>query len=501
MNVLLLSPEFPQTFWSYTHALRFIGKKAVSPPLGLLTVAALLPSSWNKRLVDLSVQTWREEDLQWADCFFISAMGIQREATLALVKRCKAAGKTIVAGGPLFTADEAFFDEVDHFILGEGELTLPPFLKDLANGNAQRFYRPQAGEYADMAASPAPMWELLNANAYNCMSLQYSRGCPFACEFCSVTAMLGRVPRVKRVEQVLHELDGLVARGWRGPVFFVDDNLIGRRKDVKADLLPALARWQAEHHPLALQTQVSIDLADDAELVELMCLAGFDTVFVGIETPEESSLAECGKRQNRGRDLAASVRLLQRAGLEVQAGFIVGFDNDTPATFQRQIDFIQRCGIATAMVGLLQALSGTRLYERLEREHRLLRNSTGNNVDGSTNFVPRMGMDCLNEGYAQLLRGIYAPRPYYQRVRRFLREYRRPQIQGAMDAARVQAFFRSLLHLGILGRERWQFWHLLTWTALRRPVMFSKAVQLAICGHHYMHISRECIAAAEPAHA
>ena len=340
MNILLLYPEFPNTFWSYSSALWFVGKKAVSPPLGLLTVAALLPEKWNKRLVDLNTASLKDEDLHWADYVFVSAMGVQRPATAALVRRCKAAGKKIVAGGPLFTAEEAFFDEVDHFILNEAELTLPPFLADLEKGTAQRIYRSDA--FADLSLSPIPLWGLLKKKQYSCMSVQYSRGCPFACDFCSVTAMLGRTPRSKDGAQVLRELDALQASGWRGPVFFVDDNLIGRRSAAKRDLLPALATWQQDHGPTPLLTQVSIDLADDPELVQLMCRAGFDQVFVGIETPDGASLDECGKRQNRNRDLANDVRTLQHAGLEVQGGFIVGFDHDTAATFQRQIDFIQR---------------------------------------------------------------------------------------------------------------------------------------------------------------
>jgi len=486
MNVLLAYPEIPDTFWSYSHALRFIGKRAVSPPLGLLTVAAMLPVAWSKRLVDLNVARLSDRDLAWADCVMVSAMGIQRASAHALVRRCRAAGKRVIAGGPLFTAERALFEEVDHFILNEAELTLPPFLADLQKGCARRIYETE--EYADLRTTPIPMLSLLNQKRYSTMCLQYSRGCPFACDFCSVTAMLGRTPRVKQASQVIAELDALYASGWRGPVFFVDDNLIGPRKALRTELLPALIAWQRRHGPVPLFTQVSVDLADDPELVQQMCRAGFDTVFIGIETPDGESLNECGKRQNRNRDLAANIRSLQRAGLEVQGGFIVGFDHDTPAIFQRQIEFIQKSGIVTAMVGLLQAPPGTTLYQRMAKENRLRGGSTGDNVDGTTNILPRMGLPALSQGYARLLESLYAPRPYYQRVRTFLREYRLPQVRLPVRRMQIRAFVRSIVLLGIAGRERWHYWRLLAWTMLHRPTLLPTAIRLSILGRHYLRI-------------
>ena len=484
MNVLLLYPEFPNTFWSYSHALWYVGKRAVSPPLGLLTVGALLPESWGKKLVDLNVQRLKQHDLDWADYVFISAMSIQRASTQKLVQRCKAAGKKIVVGGPLFSVEDAFFSEVDHFVLNEAELTLPPFLADLERGEAKRIYRSEA--YADLSESPLPMWSLLeHKHKYESMSVQYSRGCPFNCDFCSVTAMLGRKPRHKTAGQMMAELDALHADGWRGQVFFVDDNLIGNRAALKNDLLPALIEWQKTHGPRGFFTQVSIDLADDPELTREMTRAGFDTVFIGIETPEVESLVECGKKQNSCRDLTTSVKKLQRAGLEVQAGFIVGFDHDTPTIFQRQTEFIQKSGIVTAMVGQLQALTGTRLYDRMKQEGRLSGVSTGDNVDGTTNIIPRMGIERLREGYARLLKSIYAPRPYYKRVRTFLREYRRPEVRPPLTLSDVQAFLNSLLYLGVIGRERFEYWRLLLWTMVNRPSLFALAVRMAICGHHF----------------
>ena len=483
MNILLLYPEFPDTFWSFKHALKLAHKRASSPPLGLLTVAALLPGEWAKRLCDLNVDKLTADDLAWADAVFISAMLVQREAARQLIARCRQAGLRIIAGGPLFTSEFEQFSEVDHFVLNEAELTLPSFLADWGAGRAKRVYATSG--FADIGRSPAPLWELLDMRRYASMSLQYSRGCPFHCEFCNVTALFGHRPRTKSTAQVLAELDGLYARGWRGSVFFVDDNFIGNRRHLKSDLLPALIAWQKRRSSLSFYTEVSIDLADDPQLVAMMAEAGFDTVFIGIETPEEAGLVESGKHQNQSRDLMQDIRGLQRAGLQVQGGFIVGFDSDTPAIFQRQIDFIQKSGIVTAMVGLLQALPGTRLHERLQREDRLRAQVSGNNVDVSTNIVPAMSLEALQEGYKKILRHIYSPQRYYQRLRAFLQEYRPPPVRSALSLHYKMAFFHALYRLGIFGRERIYFWRMMLWTLFHRPRLLSQAVTLAIYGYHF----------------
>jgi radical SAM superfamily enzyme YgiQ (UPF0313 family) len=375
MNILLVYPEFPDTFWSFKHALRFVRKKAGSPPLGLLTVAAMLPVAWEKRLVDLNVTGLSQKDLLWADYVFISAMIVQRDATRAVIARCKEAGVPVVAGGPLFTMEHEQFPEVDHFVLNEAELTLPPFLADLANGCARRIYT--TTEFPDIRQTPAPLWQLADLKHYNTVSIQFSRGCPFNCDFCNVTALLGHRPRTKTAPQLIAELDSLYALGWRKGVFFVDDNFIGNKKQLKTELLPALIAWRKGKIGMPFNTEASINLADDPELMALMTQAGFNTVFVGIETPNEDSLVECSKTQNKGRDLVESVKRLQRAGLQVQGGFIVGFDSDSPAIFQQQIDFIQKSGIVTAMVGLLQAPVGTRLHARMQEEGRLVSEMSG----------------------------------------------------------------------------------------------------------------------------
>jgi len=486
VNVLLIYPEFPDTFWSFKHALKFVRKRSAFPPLGLLTVAAMLPSNWNARLVDLNIAALTSKDLSWANMAFVGGMAIQGSSAEEIVARCEEAGVTIVAGGPLFTLDQERFPLVDHFVLNEAELSLPRFLADLDRGQAQRLY--STTEFPDLSLTPIPRWELLDVNSYASMSIQYSRGCPFDCDFCNVTSLLGHRPRTKSAEQIIAELDGLWHQGWRRAIFFVDDNLIGHRKKLKTELLPALIDWQKSGRRVPFLTEASINLADDKRLMEMMGEAGFDCVFVGIETPSDESLAECSKSQNTNRDLVADVRRIHRAGIQVQAGFIVGFDNDTASIFQRQIDFIQKSGIVTAMVGMLQAPPGTRLYERLKLEGRLLGNSTGDNVDGTTNIIPKMSMETLREGYREILEHIYAPKHYYKRVRTFLREYKAPKVKTRLSFRDVLAFARSTYRLGVFGKERFRYWQLMVWTLFRRPQHFSLAITLAIYGHHFRKV-------------
>src|ERR1035437_1088076 len=482
MNILLLAPEIPDTFWSFKHALKFIRRRASTPPLGLLTVAAMLPADWQKRLGDLTVTRLTDADLAWADYAFVGGMVVQRTSAREVIARCKAAGVPVVAGGPLFSVEHESFPEVDHFVLNEAELTLPSCLADLRNGHPRRLY--SSGDHADLHQTPVPLWELVNFKYYASMGVQFSRGCPYDCEFCNVTAMLGHTPRTKTTAQMIAELDRLHELGWRGSVFFVADNLIGNKRLLKSELLPALIVWQHRKRRMPFNSQVSMNLADDAELMRLMAAAGFDNVFVGIETPDEAALAACNKKQNLGRDLVADVKRIQRAGIEVNAGFIVGFDGDTLSTFKRQIDFIQRSGIVTAMVGMLQAPPGTRLHARMAREGRLLGEMTGDNVDGTTNLIPSMGLETLREHYRALLNHIYAPAPYYRRVRTFLREFKAPEVTQRVDIQRLLA-----LRLGIVGRERFQYWRLLAWTAFTRPRLLPRAVTLAIYGYHFRRIA------------
>jgi len=489
MNILLISPEFPATFWSFKYALKFIQKKASLPPLGLLTVAAMLPPEWEKRLVDMNVEKLRDRDIAWADYVFVGAMIIQREAARQVISRCKKAGVKVVAGGPLFTIESQNFPDVDHFVLNEAEITLPHFIADLKEGRLERVYK--TPDFCDTTQSPAPLFNLVNMKHYATMSIQYSRGCPFNCDFCNVTALLGHRVRIKTTVQILAELESLWEKGWRGSVFFVDDNFIGNKHILKTELLPAIIEWRKERKSIIFNTEASINLADDEELMTLMVKAGFHEVFIGIETPDEMSLAECSKKQNRNRDLIADIKRIQRAGLQVQGGFIVGFDSDKASIFQRQIEFIQKSGIVTAMVGILQAPPGTKLYERLKKEGRLLGKPTGDNVDGSTNIVPSMNIDKLKEGYNRILNHIYSPKNYYQRLKTFLREYKTPERKPKLHFSDFMAFMRSVLHLGIIGRERFQYWKFLFWVKFCRPKLFSLGVTLAIYGHHFRKVCKD----------
>ena len=486
MNVLLIYPRFPDTFWTFRHALKFIGKKATSPPLGLLTVAAMLPPEWPKRLVDVNVTRLTEEDLAWADCAFISGMTVQREPARQIIARCKEAGVRVVAGGPLFTIEHEQFEEVDNFVLNEAELTLPPFLADLEQGRAKRVYA--TSDFADIQKTPVPLWKLADLDRYATMDVQFSRGCPYNCDFCNVTVLLGHRPRTKTAQQIIVELDGLYDLGWRASIFFVDDNFIGNKRRLKTELLPALIEWQKDKVGISFTTEVSINLVDDEQLMQMMVEAGFATVFIGLETPDEDSLAECGKKQNMNRDLVEDVKRLQRTGLQVRGGFIVGFDNDRPSIFQRQIDFIQKSGVVTAMVGLLQAPPGTRLYERLKREGRLLDRLSGDNVDGTTNIIPRMDLDTLREGYKRIMQHIYSPKHYYQRVKTFLGEYKLPKIKAPPDFEYILAFFRSIFRLGVVDKARVHYWKLLLWTLFHRPGLLPLAIALAIYGFHFRKI-------------
>ncbi len=492
-KILLIYPEYPDTFWSFKHALKFVAKRAAFPPLGLLTVAALLPRDWELKLMDMNTSRLTDKDIRWADMVFISAMVVQKDSAKSVIKHCKKLGVTVVAGGPLFTTQHEQFSCVDHFVLNEAEITLPLFLEDLERGCPRKIYfstvRP------DIQTTPVPRWDLVQKKKYSSMVVQYSRGCPYDCEFCDIVVLNGHMPRTKGREQMLRELDALYATGWRDSVFIVDDNFIGNKRKLKAEVLPAIIGWsQKRHFPFSFYTQTSINLADDAELTDLMVRANFNMVFIGIESPNKDSLTECGKTQNSSRDLIAAVKKLQRAGLEVQGGFIVGFDSDPLSIFQDVINFVQNSGVVTAMVGLLNAPSGTRLHKRLEKENRLTGTFSGNNTDISINFVPKMNINKLMDGYRKIVSTIYSPREYYSRVKTFLREYRpRRSKISIIKGQDIRAFLRSLWVLGVQGKERWHFWNLLLWTAFRRPRSFSLSVSLAIYGFHFRKIAESTI--------
>lgn len=488
MKVLLVNPEFPDTYWSFRHALPFEHKRCAFPPLGLLTVSALLPKSWARRLVDLNVCPLKSSDINWADIVFVTGMLVQKESIRLAVRQCKALGKRVVLGGPYVTTTIEDLPEVDHIFLGEAETTLPQFVQDLARGEARRTY--QAVERPPLSTTPVADFGLADLKRYSAMSVQYSRGCPFNCEFCDIIEIYGRVPRTKSNQQILAELDSLLALGWRGTVFIVDDNFIGNKKNVRR-LLPELAEWQERHgHPFTLLTEASVNLADDEALLSDMQRAGFRRVFLGIETPVEESLKEAQKSQNRG-NLLESVKKIQSHGMEVMAGFIVGFDNDPEDIFERQINFIRDSAIPLAMVGLLTALPDTQLWRRLEKEGRLLGESTGNNTNCSLNFVPKMDAARLVEGYQSIMRTIYKPSAYYQRA---LDSLKRTTGQGSEPtrfdmASAIAAFVRLTFKLGVLDRERREFWRFLVRTAARHRDQFPQGMRLAAMGYHFRKLN------------
>lgn len=488
MKVLLISPRTPDTFWSFKHALRFVSRKASMAPLGLLTVAAMLPPEWELKLVDLNVSRLKDEDLRWADYVLLGAMIVQKDSVREIAGRCARLGKTIIAGGPLFTTGHEAFPEIPHFVLGEAEGIMPQVVADMQSRRLQPVY--QAPHRPDITHTRAPRWDLIKLHHYVTMSAQFSRGCPFDCEFCDIIVMNGRVPRTKTPAQLIAELEALRLRGWKEMIFIVDDNFIGNKSRTKA-LLYAMIEWRRRTRTsIAFLTEASVNLADDLELCTLMVAAGFKKVFVGIETPSAESLEECHKVQNRNRDLVAAVQTLQRAGLEVMAGFIVGFDSDKNDIFKRQFEFIQRSGVVTAMVGLLTALPQTRLWQRLKHEGRLEAESSGNNTDAALNFKPKMNRDFLQNGYRELVKKLYEPRNYYQRIRTFLKHHHPSGPCSHVTCGDVNALLKSLWMLGVWHRGRVGYWRLFWSTLIRHPRQFPLAIQFAIIGHHFRRVAK-----------
>ncbi|MCF8227977.1 MAG: DUF4070 domain-containing protein [Bacteroidales bacterium] len=486
MNILLVYPKCPDSFWSFTHALKFISKKAAVPPLGLITVSAMLPDAWSKKLVDLNISTLRTSDVQWADYVFISAMYIQKESVNRVISESKKWNKKVVVGGPLFTQEYPNYPDVDHFILNEAEITMPLFLADLNAGQPKRIYSTK--EFADLSQTPVPDFHLLSAKDYAFMNIQVTRGCPFNCNFCEITQLLGHKVRMKSTAQIINELDVLYHKiKWRGPVSIVDDNFIGNKKEIKYNLLPAMKEWMMVHkYPFTFNIESSINLADDDELMSLLVETGFSSTFIGIETPEEKSLSYCNKVQNLNRDLLDSVKKIQQAGIQVSAGFIVGFDSDTPTVFQRQIDFIQQSGIVSAMVGLLNAPKNTKLYHQLKEENRLTTEATGNNTDSSMNFIPKMDYNELLEGYKKIIQSIYSEKPYYKRARQLLLNYNRlSKGQSTMRFSLLLAFIKSVYVLGLVNKGRTEYWKFIIWTLFKKPKLMVDAVTFTVYGYHF----------------
>jgi len=491
MNILLISPKTPETFWSFRYVLHFISKKASYPPLGLLTVAGMLPREWNLRIVDLNVKNDISEiDLKWANYVMISAMIVQKESVSEIIQKCLKFNKTIIAGGPLFTTSYEKYPEIKHFVLGEAENIIEELIQDLKSGNLKRIYC--SDKKPDLTKTPIPRWDLIKMRDYAAMSVQFSRGCPFDCEFCDITAIFGRVPRTKSPAQLILELETLRKLGWKDTVFIVDDNFIGNKKQTR-ELLKELIVWRRKTKTkMTFLTEASVNLADDPESCKLMVEAGFVKVFVGIETPSDEALKECRKMQNQGRNLVEVVKKLHQFGLEVMGGFIVGFDNDPPDIFQRQFEFIQKSGVVTAMVGLLTALPKTKLYQRLFKEGRITEDSTGDNTQSAINFIPKLNKEFLKNNYRQLMKNLYSPSVYYKRIRVFLNEYKPTGAGIRVSYDDFIAFIKSIWFLGVRDKEgRKEYWKLFWSTLLTQPAKFRNAIELAIIGLHFRKVAEQ----------
>jgi len=492
MRVLFVCLRYPVSFWNFEYALRFINKKVAHTPLGLLTVAAMLPEHWEKKLIDLNIHQISVKDLKWADFVFVNGLSIQKKLAREFIDLCKSTGVKIVVGGPLFTSEREQFKDVDHMVLDEAEVTLPEFLQDLEKGVARHIYTSDIKPELDN--TPLPAWELIDFNDYVHMSVQLSRGCPNNCDFCDVTNLYGHKPRLKHVDQFINELSSLYLRGWRGRVFIVDDNFIGNKVKIKEEVLPALISWMKKHsYPFVFSTEASINLADDEQMLEMMREACFDYVFVGIETPSVESLKECSKHQNVNRDLVASVKKIHSYGMQVGGGFIVGFDSDNATIFDKQIEFIQQSGIVIAMVGLLNAPIGTKLFKRLEQENRLLQDASGDNTDYSMNFIPKMNRELLMEGYQRLVSTIYEPYHYYQRLMNYFSDYKPAEKHNKMiPLSYFIAMFKAMYYLGVLEKGRAHYWRFLATTLFRHPRFLPDAIENAIYGYHFRKIYGTC---------
>lgn len=490
MNVLLVHAEFPVTYWGFQHAMPFVGAKASLPPLGLITLAALLPASWTLRLVDLNVVRLTDDDLRWADAVLVGGMLIQRPSMLAVVDRARRLGKRTVVGGPGPTTSPDAYEAADHVFAGEAEGREESLVRAVLGGGPRRLERD--GERPDLATSPVPRFDLLTRGAYASMSVQTSRGCPYRCDFCDVVAVFGSAPRVKPPGQVLAELEALRAWGHRGSVFVVDDNFVGNRPAARA-LLPRVAAWQATRgRPFELYTEASLNLAQDEGLTRACVEAGFTAVFVGIETPSRDALRAANKLHNAGLDLRASVLALTRAGLEVMGGFIVGFDGDGPEAFDRQVEFIDSLPVPLAMVGLLQALPGTPLWRRLEGEGRLRAAASGDQF-GAPNFETRMGDEALLAGYARLLRRLYSAEAYAARAEALITtappSSSAGRVVGRRDLATV---LRALARIGP-GPRRGLLWRPLGRAVRRGAHAIARAFTHAVMGEHMVRYTQEVV--------
>ena len=491
-NALLVYPEHPPTYWGGNFALEIVGIKAAFPPLGLLTIAAMFPPEYDLRVVDMNVTSLEEADMEWADMVFTSTMIIQQVSLQAVIERCNQAGVPVVAGGPHPTTFHDEIEGVEHFVLDEAEEIFPQFLRDLENGAAKAIYREQ--RKPDVTKTPLPRFDLIDMKNYDMMGVQFSRGCPFNCEFCDITKLYGRVPRTKTPDQMVNEFELLYRLGWRGQVFLVDDNFIGNKRDAM-NLLPVLADWQRAHrYPFTLTTEASVNLARMNELMDAMIEAGFDTVFLGIETPNPKALLKTKKPQNVSRReenfLFNAVRKIQRKGMQVQGGFILGLDDDDEGVFDAQIEFIQAVGIPVAPIYMLTAVKGTDMYNRLKSENRILEVPIGGNAM-ALNFKPEMDPKVLIEGYRRVTATLYDPtlENYFKRCLTLF-EHLKP-VPHLLKPRSKNAIYAELM--GVRGRlsanQVPAYMNFIAKVARNHPQMLSKAIRLAGLGYHFQKIT------------
>ncbi len=473
MNVLLLYPRFPKSFWSFEKTLELLDRKAMLPPLGLVTVAAILPQEWNYKLVDFNVSDITEAEWDWAEMVICSAMIVQKDDLLVQIAEAKRRGKLVGVGGPYATALPHEVAAADYLILDEGELTLPLFVEAVQRGEKSGTFRAPNGERPDVTITPVPRFDLLKFDAYAEMSVQFSRGCPFQCEFCDIIVLYGRKPRTKAPEQLLKELDYLYELGWRRSIFMVDDNFIGNKRNVKL-FLEALLPWMVEHkYPFSFATEASVDLANDQELLDRMVKCNFGAVFLGIETPDEESLSLTQKHQNTRSSLSDAVHTITKSGIRVMAGFIIGFDGEKKGAGQRIVKFVEQTSIPTALFSMLQALPDTALWHRLKREGRLRGESANINQTTLMNYVPTRPLEEIAYEYLDAFDELYEPSKFLDRTYRhflILGEATYPDKgkdrQKPIDLIVIRAFLTICWRQGLVRSTRWQFWSNL-WSMLQ----------------------------------
>ncbi len=491
MKILMVYPEMSESITTFTSMVQLSGRKSSIPPLGLLTVAAMLPKEWDIRLVDVNTDVLRNDAIEWADYVMISAMNVQSHSSREIIRTCVQLKKPTIAGGPLFTHEYLKFPEVTHFVLNEAELTLPPFLEDLRNGTAKAVY--SSAEYSNIHHTPLPRWDLIDLNKYMYSILQYSRGCPYLCDFCDVTALFGRVPRVKTGARIIEELDAMPAYAKNEMIFFADDNLIGNKRSLMNDLLPALIEWRKRNpYAPAFATQLTITLADDPQLMELLLEAGFRHILIGIESIDEEALINMRKKQNAGRNILQNIREIQSKGFIVVGTFIVGLDGDRPSVFNDVAQFIQESAIVLTFINILKAPFGTELYERMEREGRLITDLDFG--EHRSNIRLKMGEQNVIRGYLRVIDEVYSSAAVYRRSVDYLKNLHPPRVQSPIrrrvTVGDIRQFLVMIYELGVRFPDRKFVWKLLGWTLWNKPNYFVLSLFFSLTMHYYRRLHK-----------